>query len=143
MSGGARLSHIRQAGAIAVRTTDHRAEILIVRAKQRPDNWIFPKGHVEPKESAESAAVRELEEEAGVRGTVIAAAGALEFSLKEDVVRVEYFVVQYARDVPRQEDREIRWCSYDRALDLLTFPDSKTLLREARARIEQTLGVSM
>jgi 8-oxo-dGTP pyrophosphatase MutT (NUDIX family) len=131
------LSHIRQAGAIAVKTVDRKVQILVVRAKQHPDHWIFPKGHIEPRESADAAAVRELEEEAGVRGTMIAAVGVLEFSLKDAVVQVEYFVVKYERDVPRQEDREIRWCSYDRALELLTFPDSKTLLREARARIEQ------
>jgi 8-oxo-dGTP pyrophosphatase MutT (NUDIX family) len=126
-----------------VRLTDHRAEILVVRANQHPDNWIFPKGHIEPKESAEAAAVRELEEEAGVRGRVIAVAGALEFSLKDNVVRVQYFLVKHQRDVPRQEDREIRWCSFDRALALLTFPDSRALLREARAHIEKATGVSM
>ena len=125
-----------------MRLSDHRAEILVVRAKQHPDNWIFPKGHIEPRESPKAAAVRELEEEAGVRGTVIAAAGVLEFSWKDDVVHVEYFLVKHRRDVPRQEDREIRWCSYARALELLTFPDSRTLLREVRARIEKATGIS-
>ena len=134
------MDHIRQAGAIAARTVDHTAEILLVRAKQHPEHWIFPKGHIEPRESPAAAAVRELEEEAGVHGTVIAPAGVLEFPTKEGVVRAEYFLVKFQRDVPRQEDREIRWCSYARALELLTFPDSRTLLREVRARIEKVVG---
>ena len=134
------LSLIRQAGAIAARAVDHKAEILVVRARQHPDHWIFPKGHIEPRESSEAAALRELEEEAGVRGTPIAPAGAVEFSAKGSTVRVEYFLVKYQRDVPREDDREVRWCSYARALDLLTFPDSKMLLREARSRIEQSVG---
>ena len=112
----------------------------MVRAKRSPDHWIFPKGHIEERESPKEAAVRELEEEAGVKGSVIAAVGELEFSWKDDDVRVEYFLVKYQRDAPRQEDREIRWCSYARALDLLTFPDTRTLLRQARPRIEKVIG---
>ena len=112
----------------------------MVRAKQHPDHWIFPKGHIEERESPKEAAVRELEEEAGVKGSVIAAVGESEFSVKDDDVSVEYFLVRYQREVSRQEDREIRWCSYARALELLTFPDSRALLREARPRIEQVLG---
>ena len=114
----------------------------MVRARQHPEHWIFPKGHIEPRESAEKAALRELEEEAGVTGKMIAPAGAVEFSSKDCTTRVEYFLVKYQRDVPREDDREVRWCSYARALDLLTFPDSKTLLREARPRIEKATGVS-
>lgn len=134
------MSHIRQAGAIAARAVDHKVEILLVRARQHPENWIFPKGHIEPRESSEAAAVRELEEEAGVSGTVIAPVGVVEFPGKDGVVRAEYFLVRYRRDVPPQEDRETRWCSYARALELLAFPDTKRLLRQARDRIAQAMG---
>lgn len=120
-----------------MRAVDRKAEILVVRAKQHPEHWIFPKGHIEPRESAEKAALRELEEEAGVTATLIAAAGAVEFSTKDCTTRVEYFLVKYQRDVAREDDRETRWCSYARALELLTFPNVKELLREARARIER------
>jgi 8-oxo-dGTP pyrophosphatase MutT (NUDIX family) len=138
--GGRALSPVRQAGAIAARAVDHKLEILIVRARRSPENWIFPKGHIEPRESAEDAAVRELEEEAGVTGSMIGPLGVVDFGSKENIVRVEYFLVRYRRDVPREEDRETRWCSYGRALELLAWPDTKTLLRDARARIEQAIG---
>ena len=122
-----------------MRVVDRKAEILVVRARQHPEHWIFPKGHIEPRESAEKAALRELEEEAGVAASVIAAAGAVEFDSKDKdcTTRVEYFLCKYRRDVPRQDNRETRWCSYARALELLTFPNVKELLREARARIER------
>jgi len=137
---GARLSNIRQAGAIAVRNADHKVQVLVVRANQHPDNWIFPKGHIEPKESPGEAAVRELEEEAGVSGKVIAPVGVQEYESRDDVVHVEYFLIKYQRDVKRQEDRETKWCSYARALELLTYPDTKSLLKEARGRIEKAIG---
>jgi 8-oxo-dGTP pyrophosphatase MutT (NUDIX family) len=135
-----KLSQIRQAGAIAVRNADHKVQILVVRAKRNPDNWIFPKGHIESKESAEEAAVRELEEEGGVSGKVIAAVGVQEFDSKDDVVHVEYFLIKYKRDVERDEDRETKWCSYARALELLTYPDTKNMLKDARGRIEKAIG---
>jgi hypothetical protein len=64
----------------------------------------------------------------------------VDFGSKENAVRVEYFLVKYRRDVPREEDRETRWCSYGRALELLAWPDTKTLLRDARDRIERAIG---
>ena len=140
LKGGLNLSNIRQAGAIAVRNEDHKVKVLVVRANQHPDHWIFPKGHIEPKESAEEAAVRELEEEGGVSGKVIGTVGVQEFDSRDNVVHVEYFLIKYERDVKRVEDRETKWCSYARALELLTFPDTKSLLKDAREKIEKRIG---
>jgi len=134
------LSNIPQAGAIAARKVAGSVQILVVRAKQNPDHWIFPKGHIERGESPTAAALRELAEEAGVSGTAVAPLGVLEFPSREGPVRAEYFLVRYQRDVPRRDDRELRWCSYTAALDRLTFPDAKQLLRQARPLIEQSIG---
>jgi 8-oxo-dGTP pyrophosphatase MutT (NUDIX family) len=56
---------VRQAGAIVFRTDDQGLRFLIVRAKQNPADWIFPKGHIEPGESAAAAALREARERLG------------------------------------------------------------------------------
>ena len=60
-------SPVPQAGAIAFKIVDDSPLILLVRAKKTPDDWIFPKGHIELGETAEETAARELAEEAGVR----------------------------------------------------------------------------
>jgi 8-oxo-dGTP pyrophosphatase MutT (NUDIX family) len=57
-----------QAGAVVFKIVDGAPQIMLVRAKKTPEHWIFPKGHVEAGETAEIAAARELEEEAGIRG---------------------------------------------------------------------------
>jgi len=57
---------IRAAGGLVCRRNEHgAAEILLVH---RPayDDWSFPKGKLEPGESEEDAAVREVEEETGL-----------------------------------------------------------------------------
>ncbi|HHK41046.1 MAG TPA: NUDIX domain-containing protein [Planctomycetaceae bacterium] len=53
---------IRAAGVLLFRQTPGR-EFLLMR---HPDRWDLPKGHLEPGESEEQAALRELEEETGI-----------------------------------------------------------------------------
>ncbi len=58
---------LRAAGGLVCRRDEHgAAEILLVH---RPayDDWSFPKGKLEPGESEEEAAAREVEEETGLR----------------------------------------------------------------------------
>ena len=44
---------------------DADRRVLLIR--QRDGSWVFPKGHVDPGEDPLTAALREVEEEAGVR----------------------------------------------------------------------------
>jgi 8-oxo-dGTP pyrophosphatase MutT (NUDIX family) len=57
---------VRAAGGLVVREGANGGEILVVH---RPayDDWSFPKGKLEPDENEEEAAVREVEEETGLR----------------------------------------------------------------------------
>ena len=41
--------------------------------------WSLPKGHLEAGETAEDAAIREVEEETGIRGHVLAKLGVIDF----------------------------------------------------------------
>ncbi len=52
---------IRGAGGVVV---NPHGEVLVIR--HRNGDWVFPKGHLDPGESPLQAAVREVEEEAGV-----------------------------------------------------------------------------
>jgi 8-oxo-dGTP diphosphatase len=57
---------VRAAGGIVVREGASGGEILIVHRPAYGD-WSFPKGKLEPGEREEEAAVREVEEETGLR----------------------------------------------------------------------------
>ena len=130
------MSRIIQAGAIAFKIVDDAVLILIVRAKKTPTDWIFPKGHIESGETAEVAAGRELEEEAGISGELVGPAGSLDFQSGDEMVTVEYFLIKFTHDVPRTEKREIRWCAYQEALTLLSHRDAAELLKKALPIIE-------
>ena len=57
---------IRAAGGVVVREMDEGSEVLVVH-RPRYDDWTFPKGKAEPGESDEDCALREVEEETGLR----------------------------------------------------------------------------
>lgn len=130
---------MQQAGGIVFTVEDDGPRILVVAARQNPRHWIFPKGHVEPGESAAAAALREVEEEAGVRAELLDCVGSLQFLSAEGEIRVEYFLMRFLGPTPTTERRQVRWCTFEQALDLLTFDDSRRLLGRARSLIGKYL----
>jgi 8-oxo-dGTP diphosphatase len=121
---------VRQAGAVAFRQDGERT-FLLVRARRTPDQWIFPKGHIEPGETPEAAALREAREEAGAIGRIIAPLGPLEFVFNGRQIHVEYFLVEAIGDTAEHEPREQVWLSADAALDQLSHRDARRLLERA------------
>ena len=130
---------VLQAGAIAFRIVAEAPQIMLVRAKKTPEHWIFPKGHIEEGETAEIAAARELEEEAGVRGELVGPVGSLEFRFREKDVSVEYHLFAFVSEAPRKEKRERKWCGYDEALTLLSHLDAVELLKKSLPMIESRM----
>jgi ADP-ribose pyrophosphatase YjhB (NUDIX family) len=130
------LKRIEQAGGIAVRKDGERWSILLVRAKKDPTVWIFPKGHIEPGETADEAALRETEEEAGVRGELAGPVGApLEFQSGREPVRVQYFLILATAEAESPEGRVKRWYPLERAAEQLTFDGARKLLGQVRAAL--------
>ena len=122
---------IEQAGAIVFRT-DGGLRVLLVRSRKDPSLWIFPKGHIEPDESSEEAALREAEEEAGVIGEVVARlTPALEFRSGKEDVRVRYYLVRLELEVEPHEEREKRWFKPEDALSNVSHEQARELLRSA------------
>jgi 8-oxo-dGTP pyrophosphatase MutT (NUDIX family) len=133
------MADFKQAGAIVVRAGKTGPRILLVTARRNPDNWIFPKGHVEVGETLRDAAVREAREEAGVEGKVIAFAGRMSFDFGEHSYRVSYFIVRTEDAGEEREGRQLRWLKYKQALKRLTFEETQELLRGAWPRIKQAV----
>jgi len=128
---------IAQAGGIAFRGRGRDLEILLVTSKKQKGFWIFPKGHVEPGETAAQAGVRETMEEAGVTGDLLGPVGApLEYDWNGKRYSVQYFLIRATAESPASDGREVSWLSYDKALERLSFDDTGRLLREARTKID-------
>ena len=129
---------VPQAGGIAFRGSGRDLTILLVTSKKQAGYWIFPKGHIEPGETAAEAGVRETHEEAGVAGDLLGPAGTLEYDWGGKRYRVEYFLIRATSEEPASDGRTIEWLPFDQALERLSFDDTGRLLREARGRMEGT-----
>src|SRR6266516_2652345 len=130
------MAEVHEAGAIVVRRERDDLLVLLVTAKREPKHWLFPKGHIEPGESIEQAAVREAHEEAGVRGTVIERVGSLSYRFKGDMYVVQYVLLGTSERGYPCEGRRLAWCRYEEALQRLTFEDARTLLASTWPRVQ-------
>jgi 8-oxo-dGTP pyrophosphatase MutT (NUDIX family) len=124
------------AGGVVTRIVDGQREYLLVEASKVRGLWVLPKGHIEPGETAEAAAVREVEEEAGVRAAIIARAGESEYAVNGKPVRTMFFVMRYLADASAAEERARAWHRYEDALNMLHFDNLRRVLMQARAVTE-------
>lgn len=125
------------AGGVVSRIVDGQREYLLVEASRVRGLWVLPKGHIEPGETPEAAAVREVEEEAGVRAAIVARAGESEFTVDGKPVRTIFFLMRYLQDASTTEDRGRAWHRYEDALSILPFDNLRDVLTQAHAVTEK------
>ena len=89
-----------------------------------------------------AAALREVEEEAGVKGELLDHVGQLEFPSPEGLVRAEYFLVRFAANPVPREGRSLRLVTYGEARQLLAHEDARRLLETAWPLIDRHLQTS-
>ena len=111
----------RAAGGIVGRD----GSVLVVH-RPRYDDWSLPKGKLRLGESWEAAALREVEEETGLRCELGELVGSTRYGLKE----VRYFSMTCAGEPQAQNEvDEVRWVALGEAAALLTYERDADLLR--------------
>lgn len=130
------MSSYSHAGGVVARIVDGQREYLLVEAARSRGVWVLPKGHIEPGETPEAAAVREVEEEAGVRAAIIARAGDSEYVMDGKPVRTIFYLMRYLDDAKAAEERGRAWHRYEDALALLPFDNLRRVLIRAHAVTE-------
>lgn len=102
----------------------------------------LPKGHPEPGESAEEAALREVREEAGVTAEIVASLGEVSYEYERRrgrvVKRVEFFLMDYRSGDVADHDHEIedaRWTPLTEAAASLTYDGEREVIARALARL--------
>jgi 8-oxo-dGTP pyrophosphatase MutT (NUDIX family) len=114
--------------------------LYLVLSSSDGANWVLPKGHIDPGETPQIAALRELKEEAGVTGAIVTPLSVREFktSLKEGVI--QYFLVRAVGRTESTEGRTVRWQEETEALELLTYPEARDAMLEGITIVGQIGG---
>ncbi len=102
----------------------------------------LPKGIVEADETPERAALREVKEETGLTGRVLAPLGTVDYSYREQGDRVakqvHFFLMEPAGAEPGPRDGELArvyWCPIESAAERLSFETERRVVRLARERL--------
>jgi 8-oxo-dGTP pyrophosphatase MutT (NUDIX family) len=136
---------VRAAGGVVCRTRDDGSlEVLLVHRPQYGD-WTIPKGKVEEGETDEACAVREVEEECGVRGELGEELPTVRWRDRFDRPKVaRYWRIDVSAEAastagPQHEVDQVVWLRLPDAIARLTYPRDADVLR-ALLPTDQTAG---
>jgi 8-oxo-dGTP diphosphatase len=131
-------AEVKAAGGVVWRSAGDGVEIVVVH-RPRYDDWSLPKGKLDKGESWEQAALREVEEEVGLRcrlGDELEPVAYEDRKGRTKVVR--YWLMEPEGDPgfePNDEVDEMRWLSPGDAEGELSYPRDAELVREAAERL--------
>ena len=113
---------------------DRAGRLALVRERKRSGErlWALPKGRIEPGETLEAAALREVHEEAGVRARITGYIGVGEGRRSF----VHYFHMEVVHVEPHRDERveKVRFVAPERATELVRSARDRRILRAAARR---------
>ena len=120
-----------------VPTDDFSAAVLLRRNRTGRLEWCLPKGHLEGNETPQEAAIREIHEETGIRGSIKAELGMIDYWFTGEDRRVHKVVHHYllraegghltVENDPDGEAEDALWVRIDELAERLSYPNEQRL----------------
>ncbi|HYB39770.1 MAG TPA: NUDIX hydrolase [Mycobacterium sp.] len=144
-----RTVHETSAGGLVIdgidRPREEQVAVLIGRVDRRGRMlWSLPKGHIELGETAEQTAIREVAEETGIHGSVLAALGSIDYWFVTDGRRVHKTVHHYLMSFSGGElsdndleVAEVAWVPIQELPARLAYADERRLAEVADELIDK------
>ena len=135
------MEHIYCAGIITYSLNNDTLYYLILR--YQAGHWDFPKGKIETGETKQTAALRELKEEAGINAQIN----------KDFEETINYVFMDHTKQITQKtvyffvgkteqttitlshEHADYRWLPFEEALELVTYNNAKKILKKAHKYI--------
>jgi len=131
------------AGGIVYRVTESGPDFAIC-GRDSDGVWGLPKGTPNPGETLEETAVREVEEETGLKVRIVDKIGVIEYWFSREGVRyhkwVHYYLMEAIGGDTSAHDVEydrVEWFPAEVALKKLTFKNEVEVARKALALLEK------
>ena len=136
------------AGGVAFRKRNGKVEIALISVGEE-GRWQLPKGLVGKSETPEEAAVREVQEEAGIETELLGPIDEIDYwfymTRGNQRIRihkfVKFFLLRYRSGAPKYHDQEVneaRWVDIDEAHKMLAFKSEKNVVLQAKDLIQST-----
>ncbi len=137
------MQYEKSCGAIIYRKFHGNTELLLIK-HANGGHWSFPKGHVEPNETEEETAKREILEETGLEVVLDTSfREVVTYSPKKDTRKdVIYFLakaVTYNYIPQIEEISQIKWVEISRAHNILSYDNDKQLVTKAKPLIRDMM----
>lgn len=138
----------RAAGGVVARLIDAQWHIALAHEAEY-DDYVLPKGGIDKGETPEQAAIREIEEEAGVTG--LRCLGLLGTCERLNFARTKWVATDYflfiTEDVggkptdTRKHSQPAAWFPLDKLPENMFWPEQKRLLVERQTLVRILLGI--
>ncbi|MGB3482738.1 MAG: NUDIX hydrolase [Mycobacterium sp.] len=138
-----RTVHEISAGGLVIDGLDGPLEAQVAALIGRTDRrgrmlWSLPKGHIEQGETAEQTAIREVAEETGIEGKVLAALGSIDYWFVTEGRRVHktvhHYLLRFSGGELSDEDvevTEVAWVPVNELPSRLAYADERRLAEVA------------
>ncbi|BBZ78536.1 NUDIX hydrolase [Mycolicibacterium anyangense] len=143
-----RTVHETSAGGLVIDGIDGPRETQVAALIGRVDRrgrmlWSLPKGHIEQGETAEQTAIREVAEETGIQGDVLAALGSIDYWFVTEGRRVHktvhHYLMRFSGGELCDEDvevTEVAWVPLAELPRRLAYADERRLAEVAGELID-------
>ena len=132
------MKRIPSAGAFVIRDGASEKEVLMIRGRK---GYGFPKGHVEEGESLEAAAVREVEEETGIKIRICGEEHwETSSGLSEEDRSITYFLAKPCGGELSpllSEVADALWVPVSKASEMLYFSEDRKVFEKARQQFDR------
>jgi 8-oxo-dGTP diphosphatase len=133
------------AGGVPFRLSDNAIEVALIRTAAE-GRWQLPKGIIDPGETPEQAAIREVREEAGINCELLEPVEVIEYwfygnfdgTRKRYHKKVHFYLMRFLDGNIADHDHEVvevRWVDLNTAEKMLAFKSEKELVAKARMMI--------
>ena len=144
-----RTVHETSAGGLVIDGIDGPKDTQVAALIGRIDRrgrmlWSLPKGHIELGETAEQTAIREVAEETGIQGSVLAALGSIDYWFVTEGRRVHktvhHYLLRFLGGELSDEDvevSEVAWVPLKELPSRLAYADERRLAEVAGELIDK------
>jgi 8-oxo-dGTP diphosphatase len=136
-------------GGVIYRKHKGTIEVALIRVR---DRWSLPKGQVEEGEGLQETALREVREETGLEGKIVAKLGDITYWYTNKTKagetvrifkRVYFYLIRWLKGNVSRHDQEVEeacWFPMAKALELIYYPTEREMVKKAKALLARPMA---